>query len=374
MDNILYAILGSAITSGVFACLVIYKVKKISTQTVETLREEIAEQSAKVTPYDNSDDFLFRESIEIARTKGSVGTSILQRKFRIGYARAARLIDKMIENKIIEKQSSEIDGVYYKYIAGSASKMILQFAIGKDELGKKVYGDFREEGHFLSSGCAGSGHASFDEGAFVTDLIKNYSSAELKLVMVDTKRVQLLPYEEIPHLLMPIAYTPEKTKEAVQFLFDEVETRFNLLVKAKAKNIDEYNLRSNKRLPFIVLLVPEIADLMMVDREFYLHAFTQFAMKSRAVGVHMYLGVQQPNEDVLPRELVAMIRGKLVFKTVSKKDSGYLLAEQARADQLNKQGELYYMKGSAGYMKLQAEYISDEQIAEIVASVKANNK
>jgi S-DNA-T family DNA segregation ATPase FtsK/SpoIIIE len=173
---------------------------------------------------------------------------------------------------------------------------------------------------------------------------------------------------------MPVTYTPEKSKEAVQYLLDEVESRFDLLSKAHVKNIDEHNLHSAERLPFIILLIPEIADLMMIDKDFYLQAFLQFAMKSRAVGVHIYLGTQRPSEDVLPGELVAMITGKLIFKTASKKDSDYLLYEQARADRLDKQGELYYMGQDLKPMKLQAEYVSDEQIVKIVDEVKAKAK
>jgi DNA segregation ATPase FtsK/SpoIIIE-like protein len=372
MDNILYAILGSVITSGVFAYLVIYKIKKISTDTIKTVRDEIIEQPIQVIPDSSDDDFFLRKGIEIARSKGYITTSALQRKFRIGYGRAARLIDKMVDSKIVEKQPILIGETYQrKYIAGSADKATLKFAIGKSESGELIYGDFREIGHFLSSGCAGSGHASFDEGAFVTNLIQNYSPTELKLVMIDPKQVQLLPYEEIPHLLMPVAYTPEKSKEAVQRLLDEVESRFDLLSKAHAKNIDEYNLHSVERLPFIVLLIPEIADLMMIDKEFYSHAFLQFAMKSRAVGIHIYLGTQRPSGDVLPGELAAMIFGKLIFKTASKKDSDHLLFEQARADQLDKQGELYYMGEVLKPIKLRAEYVSDEQIVKIVDDVKA---
>jgi S-DNA-T family DNA segregation ATPase FtsK/SpoIIIE len=371
MDNVLYAILGSVITGGIFAYATIYKVKKISTDTIKTVREEIIEQPIQVIPDSNDDDFFLREGIEIARSKGYITTSALQRKFRIGYGRAARLIDKMVDSKIVEEQPTLIGETYqYKYIAGSAGRVTLKFAIGKDESGELIYGDFREIGHFLSSGCTGSGHASFDEGAFVTNLIQNYSPTELKFVMIDSKQVQLLPYEETPHLLMPVAYSPEKAKEAVQHLLDEVESRFELLSKARVKNIEEYNLHSAQRLPFIILLIPEIADLMMIDREFYSHAFLQFAMKSRAVGIHIYLGTQRPSEDVLPGELVAMITGKLIFKTASKKDSDYLLYEQARADQLDKQGELYYMGQDLKPIKLQAEYVSDEEILKIVENLR----
>jgi S-DNA-T family DNA segregation ATPase FtsK/SpoIIIE len=375
MDNVLYAILGSVITGSIFAYVTIYKVKKISTDTIKTVREEIVEQPIQVIPDSSDDDFFLREGIEIARSRGSITTSVMQRKFRIGYGRAARLIDKMVDSKIVEEQPTKIGETYqHKYIAGSADKATLKFAIGKNESGELIYGDFREIGHFLSSGCTGSGHASFDEGAFVTNLIQNYSPTELKFVMIDPKQVQLLPYEEIPHLLMPVTYTPEKSKEAVQYLLDEVESRFDLLSKAHVKNIDEHNLHSAERLPFIILLIPEIADLMMIDKDFYLQAFLQFAMKSRAVGVHIYLGTQRPSEDVLPGELVAMITGKLIFKTASKKDSDYLLYEQARADRLDKQGELYYMGQDLKPMKLQAEYVSDEQIVKIVDEVKAKAK
>lgn len=146
-------------------------------------------------------------------------------------------------------------------------KTKLQFLVGTADNGETVYGDFQTTGHFISSGHVGSGHASYDEGAFVTFLIQNYTPDDLQFIMIDPKMVQLTPYEGIPHLLQPVIFNPEDARDAVVDLLGEMDRRFNLLADSGVKNITEHNARSDDKLPFIILLCTEIADLMMVDGE-----------------------------------------------------------------------------------------------------------
>lgn len=245
----------------------------------------------------------------------------------------------------------------------------IKFLVGIDSNGDKVFGSFQKTGNFISCGHVGSGHASYDEVAFVTSLIQDYSADELRFIMIDPKYVQLTMYNGIPHLLRPVINTPEEAKNAVDSLVLEMESRLDLLVKASVENIVDYNQNTDNTLPFIVLLIPEIADLMMIDHEYYTNTFLQFAMKSRAVGMHMYLGTQRPSSDVLPDALLAQVFGRIVFGVASEVDSNRLLSGYARADKIEKSGELYYMDQNMQPIKLQAQHVPSIQITEIVKAV-----
>jgi S-DNA-T family DNA segregation ATPase FtsK/SpoIIIE len=154
---------------------------------------------------------------------------------------------------------------------------ILQFLVGTTDSGESIYGDFQKTGHFISSGHVGSGHASYDEAAFVTNLLQNYSPDELQFVMIDPKIVQLTPYEGIPYLWRPLVLNPDDAFSAVKDLLDEMERRFDLLMDAGVNTIAEYNAKADEKMPFIILLATEIADLMMVNGEFFVLLFGTFS-------------------------------------------------------------------------------------------------
>lgn len=248
----------------------------------------------------------------------------------------------------------------------------LRFLVGTSDDGETIYGDFQRTGHFISCGHVGSGHASYDEGTFVTNLLQNYSPAELQFVMIDPKLCQLTPFDGIPYLWRPVVYTPENAKVAVTDLLQEMDHRFDLLDKAGVKNIAQYNdnATTTEKLPFIVLLGTEIADLMMVDNKFYRSAFLRLAMKARAVGIHMYLATQRPSSDVLPDELLEMISGRLVFGVASKIDSERLLGKPG-AEEITEQGRLIFANYVDNEVKtVKATYTPDDEVSKIVESVK----
>lgn len=245
----------------------------------------------------------------------------------------------------------------------------LQFLIGTTEDGKSVYGEFKKSGHFISSGHVGSGHASYNEAAFVTNLLQNYSPEELQFVMIDPKQVQLTPYEGISYLWRPLALTPEDAKSAVTDLIKEIDRRFELFTAAGVSKIAEYNAKTEDKLPFIILLCTEIADLMMVDNKFYRNAFNRVWMVGQAVGIHMYIATQRPSEDVLPGELMGGVSGRLVFAVASTSDSEWLLGESS-AEKITQQGRLIFAESIvAPKQNVMAVYVSDEEVMKIVRSV-----
>ena len=246
----------------------------------------------------------------------------------------------------------------------------LQFLVGTADNGETIYGDFQKTGHFISAGHVGSGHASYDEAAFVTNLLQNYSPDELQFVMIDPKMVQLIPYKGIPYLWRPLAMEPDTAKTAISDLLEEMERRFTLFADLGVSTIIEYNVQAKDKLPFIILLGTEIADLMMIDGEFYGHAFSIMAMKARATGIHMYLATQRPSPDVLPDALLGGTFGRLIFAVTSAVDSERLLGEPG-AELISEQGRLIF----ADYVSniktsVKAPYVSDEEVVKIVEGIR----
>jgi S-DNA-T family DNA segregation ATPase FtsK/SpoIIIE len=248
----------------------------------------------------------------------------------------------------------------------------LQFLVGSTDDGKTVYGDFQKTGHFISSGHVGSGHASYDEAAFVTNLIQNYSPDQLQFVMIDPKMVQLTPYEGIPYLWRPLVLTPDDAFTAVKDLLDEMERRFDLLMDAGVNTIVEYNAKTSENLPYIILLATEIADLMMVNGEFFGRAFVKFSQMARAVGIHMYLATQRPSTEVLPDVLLGSTFGRLIFAVASEVDSERLLGNDS-ASKINEVGWLIFADYTSNIEKsVKANYVSDDEVMKVVESIKGS--
>lgn len=253
----------------------------------------------------------------------------------------------------------------------------LQFLVGTNtDTGEAVYGDFRRTGGFISTGHVGSGHASFDEAAFVTDLLMRYSPDELQFVMIDPKRVQLVPYEGIPHLWRPLALTPEDTKSAVSDLLDEMQRRFDILERESAITIDEYNERAEQKLPYIVMLVSEVADLMMIDGAFYESTFRRFAQSAQVIGIHPYIATQSPRNNVLTDSLLMNIYGRLVFSVMSVSDSLRLLGGNPEAASIETPGQLIFRDGTAAHREIlvKTPLVTDEEVVGIVENLMKDDR
>lgn len=249
----------------------------------------------------------------------------------------------------------------------------LKFLVGATDTGETIYGDFQKTGHFISTGHVGSGHASYDEAAFVTNLLQTYSPDELQFVMIDPKMVQLTPYEGIPYLWRPLALNPDDAFNAVKDLLDEMEHRFDMLMDAGVNTIVEYNAKVEEKMPFIILLATEIADLMMVNGEFFGRAFTKFSQMARAVGIHMYLATQRPSADVLIDVVLGGTFGRLIFAVASDIDSERLLGDTSAA-KITEQGRLIFADYTSNIIEsVKANYVTDEEVMKVVESIKESN-
>ena len=246
----------------------------------------------------------------------------------------------------------------------------LRFYVGTTESGEAIYGDFQTAGHFISAGSTGSGHASFDEAAFVTYMLQNYAPDELQFVMIDPKQVQLIPYEGIPHLWRPLAMTPDSVRDAVIDLHKEMIQRFQLFANLGVRSIAEYNTQSEENLPSIILLATEIADLMMIDEDFYGKKFKQLSERGRAVGIHLYLATQRPSQDVLSDTLLNEVRGRLVFSVSDEEDSIRLLGEPG-AEKITEPGRLIFVDRRSGIKEnVKSPLVTDEEVMKIVNDIE----
>lgn len=242
----------------------------------------------------------------------------------------------------------------------------LLFPVGKDDTGKYVIADLHKLPHIMAAGQTGSGKSNFTEGVLILSLISRCSADDLKLILIDPKCVQFTQYNGIPHLQRPVITTPEESRDAVNWLLTELDDRFSILLNSKTKNIEEYNLSGKGHIPFIVLVIDEVADLMMVDGEYYQKSFIRLLQQSAAVGIHIYIGTSRPSEDVLPSLLRANFVTRIAFRTASVIDSEAII-DSSGAEQLLGRGDLLFSSlDNQKPVRLQAPYASEEDMMKVI--------
>jgi len=269
-----------------------------------------------------------------------------------------------VEQKFYPLQDA-LDSIEYKSAQGS-----LLFPIGKDDSGKFVIADLHKLPHIMAGGQTGSGKSNFTEGTLILSLLNRYSADDLKLVLIDPKMVQFTQYNGLPHLLRPVITTPDDSKDAIDWLVGEMESRFTTLSENGHKDIVEFNASSKEHLPFIVLIIDEVADLMMVDGEYYQKSFIKLLQKSAAVGIHIYIGTSRPSEDVLPSSLRANFVTRIAFKTASKIDSEALIDVEGAEHLLGRGDLLFSSLDTPKPIRLQAPYVSDNDTANLTEKLK----
>lgn len=250
----------------------------------------------------------------------------------------------------------------------------LQFIVGTSDTGEDVLFDFKSSGHALSVGETGSGQSSFMTGAFVTEIIQNYTPDQVKFVMINTKFLQLSQYANIPHLLQPIVTDINKAREVIKSLLDEKRSRFNMFIESGVRDLDEYNAKEATQLPRIILLIPEIAVFgATADKDFFHYSLVDLCQQTYRHGIHLHLGASQPSKETVPGVIIANIDGRIVFKVSSEEYSSRLLPDRARADKLTVPGEFYYSDWTRGPIKLKAPYVSNADIETIVQKVNSRS-
>jgi S-DNA-T family DNA segregation ATPase FtsK/SpoIIIE len=278
----------------------------------------------------------------------------------------------------IEVPNDEIALVALREVIDSEAfrrlKPPLRFALGQDVSGNAVAADLSAMPHLLIAGQTGSGK-SVCVNALICCLLLHNTPDELRLIMVDPKRVELTGYAGIPHLLAPVVVDTQKVVGVLQWVLREMDLRYHKLAQAGTRNIAEYNARlaspDEKKLPRLVVLIDELADLMMLAPEETQTAITRLAQLARATGIHLVLATQRPSVDVLTGIIKANFPARIAFAVASNTDSRVIL-DQPGAERLLGRGDMLFQAPDApASIRLQGAYVSEEEIQRLVSYWRA---
>ncbi|MFC4557180.1 DNA translocase FtsK [Virgibacillus kekensis] len=251
----------------------------------------------------------------------------------------------------------------------------LLFALGRDISGEAVVSELNKMPHLLIAGATGSGKSVCVNGIITTILMRT-KPHEVKMMMIDPKKVELNVYNGIPHLLAPVVTDPKKASRALKKVVSEMERRYELFSDTGTRNIEGYNeyiRRYNQtsedkqpNLPYIVVLVDELADLMMVASNDVEDAITRLAQMARAAGIHLIIATQRPSVDVITGVIKANIPSRIAFSVSSQTDSRTIL-DSGGAEKLLGRGDMLFMPvGSSKPTRVQGAFLSDEEVERIV--------
>jgi len=271
----------------------------------------------------------------------------------------------------IEVPNAEISRVTLREVLESETmlklKAPLRFAVGKDVAGKPIGYDLAAMPHLLIAGTTGSGKSVCVNSILACLLIDN-TPTDLRLVLVDPKRVELTGYNGIPHLLAPVVVDAERVIGALQWMQREMDNRYRKFSASGVRNIVEYNARNTNgdHLPYLVVVVDELADLMMLAPEETERAITRLAQLARATGIHLILATQRPSVDVVTGLIKANFPARIAFAVASGVDSRVIL-DQPGAERLLGRGDMLFQAPDASApVRLQGVYVSDSEIQRLV--------
>jgi DNA segregation ATPase FtsK/SpoIIIE, S-DNA-T family len=258
------------------------------------------------------------------------------------------------------------------------AKSRLTLAMGKDINGRIVTADLASMPHVLIAGSTGSGK-SVAINAMIMSLLFRTTPSQVRLILVDPKRVELGMYEGIPHLFTPIITEPKLAANALRNAVREMERRLKLLASRSVRNIDQYNKlfesampslfsdgEDEQPLPYIVIIIDELADLMMLDRSNVEESITRLAQMARAVGIHLILATQRPSVDVITGLIKANVPTRISFRLATKVDSRTILDTNGAEALLGRGDMLFLPPGTSRLMRLHAPYVSEKETAAVV--------
>ena len=256
------------------------------------------------------------------------------------------------------------------------NKSKLSIALGKDVAGNVVIGNIAKMPHVLIAGSTGSGK-SVCINTIITSIIYNAKPSEVKLVMIDPKVVELSVYNGIPHLLIPVVTDPKKAAGALAWAVQEMDNRYNLFAEKGVRDLKGYNNAIEKsgesgKLPQIVIIVDELADLMMVASKEVEESICRLAQKARAAGMHLVIATQRPSVDVITGLIKANIPSRIAFAVSSQVDSRTILDQVGAEKLLGKGDMLFFPSGAAKPTRVQGAFVSDEEVEKIVDFIKSN--
>ena len=322
------------------------KIKKVSHGPVVTLNEFEPAAGVKVSKIINlSDDIARNTSSESARIATIPGRSTIG----------------------IELPNSSRENVYLSEILSNADftkkDVRLPIALGKNISGISIVGDLASMPHLLIAGTTGSGK-SVCINTIILSLLYRHSPDKCKFILIDPKMLELSAYEGIPHLLCPVITEAKKAASVLGWVVKEMENRYRLMTKEGVRNIDSYNTKHTLAMPYIVVVVDEMSDLMLVagkEIENYIQKLSQMA---RAAGIHIIMATQRPSVDVITGTIKANFPTRISFQVTSKIDSRTILGEQG-AEQLLGKGDMLYMSSANRIVRIHAPFVSDNEIEKV---------
>ena len=331
------------------------KIKRISCGPVVTLNEFEPASGIKVSKIVNLAD-------DIARNTSSVSTRVAtipgNSTIGIEIPNAKRenvFLSEIISNEKFNKKETK-----------------LPIALGKSISGSAIVGDLSLMPHLLIAGTTGSGK-SVCINTIILSLLYKYGPEKCNLILIDPKMLELSAYEGIPHLLCPVITEAKKATAALGWAVKEMESRYKLMTSVGVKNIDSYNSKHKKHMPYIVVIVDEMSDLMLVagkEIENYIQRLSQMA---RAAGIHIIMATQRPSVDVITGTIKANFPTRISFQVSSKIDSRTILGEQG-AEQLLGKGDMLFMSSANRIIRIHAPYVSESEIEKVNSFLRSQGE
>ncbi|MDB4217647.1 DNA translocase FtsK [Candidatus Pelagibacter sp.] len=326
-------------------------IKKVSHGPVVTLNEFEPAAGVKVSKIINlSDDIARNTSSESARIATIPGSNTV----------GIELPNNLRENVYLSEIFNNPD---FK-----KKDIKLPIALGKNISGKPIIGDLASMPHLLIAGTTGSGK-SVCINTIILSLLYRHTPEKCKFILIDPKMLELSTYEGIPHLLCPVITEAKKAASVLGWVVKEMESRYRLMTKEGVRNIDGYNTKHKLPMPYIVVVVDEMSDLMLVagkEIENYIQKLSQMA---RAAGIHIIMATQRPSVDVITGTIKANFPTRISFQVTSKIDSRTILGEQG-AEQLLGKGDMLYMSSANRIVRIHAPFVSDNEIEKINNSLR----
>lgn len=383
----------------------IYLVKQALDKMINDYKEENKPEEPKLSPElkevgEKIVKILKNYSIDVSLVNAKVGPRITQYEFELAPGTKINEItnlNKEIAMGLAVKQiaitpvegsttlgiqvpNKDDSSVSLNDVMENSDKSGVSMALGKDTNGNAVSADILKLQHILIGGTTGSGKSACIN-SMICSLIQTYSPDQVKLILIDPKKVELSAYKSIPHLLMPIVTDPQKAADTLDELTKTMDKRYSDFEKVGVKNIESYNNlvnkynksgKSAKLMPYIIVIIDELADLMMTAGKQVEGSIQRLTQLARAAGIHLIVATQRPSVDVVTGVIKSNINSRIAFATPSSVDSRTIL-DQGGAEKLLGKGDMLYKPlGSSNATRIQGAFVSDDEIDNIVKSV--NNK
>ena len=281
----------------------------------------------------------------------------------------------------IEIPNETFETIYLREILESElfknSKSPLTVALGKDIVGNPFVTDLKKLPHLLIAGTTGSGK-SVGINAMLLSLLYRNDPDRLKLILIDPKMLEFSIYNDIPHLLTPVIIEPKKAISALANMVHEMERRYKVMAESRVKNIDNYNEKARQEgweeMPFIVVVIDELADLMMNGGKEVEYSIARLAQMARAAGIHLIVATQRPSVDVVTGLIKANLPSRLSYRVGQRIDSKVILDQMGAESLLGRGDALFTPPGAVGLVRLHAPWNSEEEIEEVVEFLKAQRE